>query len=50
LTILRNPSNLEDMKKAARKQAETIYNWSVIADRFLEMYQSTISNFKQKQQ
>ncbi len=46
LTILQNPSNLEDMKKAARRQAETIYNWSVIADRFLDCYQKTISSYQ----
>lgn len=46
LTILQNPSNLDEMKKAARRQAETLYNWSVIADRFLDIYQKTISCYQ----
>ena len=48
LQILSNPTNLDEMKHSARQQADKYYNWSVIADNFINTYQKTISSFNQK--
>jgi glycosyltransferase involved in cell wall biosynthesis len=44
LELLAQPDKLSAMKTAARRQAEQFYNWSVLADRFLENYQKVISS------
>lgn len=46
LELLAHPEKLDAMKKNARLQAEKYYNWSVLADRFLENYQKVISSCK----
>lgn len=45
ISVLSNPAEFEKMKITARQKAEKIFNWSVIAERFLVSYQSTIDRF-----
>ncbi len=45
ISVLSNPAEFEKMKVTARQKAEKTFNWSVIAERFLDCYQSTIDRF-----
>ena len=45
LKLLQNPDGLEVMKQNAWKKAESEYNWSVIADRFLMIFQKDLDKY-----
>ena len=44
IDLLQHPEQIPAMKVNARRKSETEYNWSVIADRFLELYNKVISH------
>lgn len=46
LQILHNPDKAEKMKENALKKVHTIYNWKVITDKTIEVYQNIINESK----